>query len=91
MERNIPKREPKVFDKEMRHEVIKHPQKFVRYKEGCEIYPISQKAFERLAWDAGAVYKVGKLVTAKYDVERFLNHEETDSKKRELDIDGKGR
>lgn len=68
MERNIPKREPKVFDKEMRHEVIKHPQKFVRYKEGCEIYPISQKAFERLAWDAGAVYKVGKMCLVNLDI-----------------------
>lgn len=38
-----------------------------------------------------AKQEMSELVTAKYDVERFLNHEETDSKKRELDIDGKGR
>ena len=36
--------------------------KFVRYKEGAELYSISQKKFEQLAKDAGATYKVGKAV-----------------------------
>ena len=36
--------------------------KFVRYKEGAEIYCMSQSKFERLAKDANACYKIDKLV-----------------------------
>ena len=36
--------------------------KYVRYKEGAEIYSISQKKFEQLAKEANATYKVGKAV-----------------------------
>ena len=36
--------------------------KFVRYKEGAEIYSVCQSKFERLAKDAKAIYKVGKVV-----------------------------
>ena len=36
--------------------------KYVRYREGAEIYSISQKKFEQLAKDANATYKVGKVV-----------------------------
>ena len=32
--------------------------KFVRYKEGAELYSICQSKFEQLAKDAKAVYKV---------------------------------
>ena len=40
----------------------RNKKKFVRYKEGAELYSISQKKFEQLAKDAGATYKVGKAV-----------------------------
>lgn len=36
--------------------------KFVRYKEGAELYSMSQSKFEDLAKDAQAIYKVNKLV-----------------------------
>ena len=36
--------------------------KFVRYKEGAKLYSMSQSKFEDLAKDAGAVYKLNKLV-----------------------------
>lgn len=36
--------------------------KFVRYKEGAEMYSMCQSKFEQMAKDAGAVYKLDKLV-----------------------------
>lgn len=36
--------------------------KFVRYKEGAELYSMSQSKFEQLAKDAKAIYKVNKVV-----------------------------
>ncbi|MFA9464357.1 MAG: DUF6462 family protein [Velocimicrobium sp.] len=36
--------------------------KFVRYKEGADLYSMSQSKFEQMAKDAGAVYKLNKLV-----------------------------
>ena len=34
---------------------------YVRYKEGCKIFGMSQREFEILADQAGAVHKVGKM------------------------------
>lgn len=42
--------------------------RFVRYKEGAELYSMSQPKFEQLAKDAGAVYKLNKLVLVNLDV-----------------------
>ena len=42
--------------------------KFIRYKEGAELYSISQSKFERLAKDANAVYKVDKVVLVNMDI-----------------------
>lgn len=36
--------------------------KFVRYKEGAFIYSMSQSKFQEFAKEAGAIYKVGKIV-----------------------------
>lgn len=36
--------------------------KFVRYKEGAELYGMSKNQFVKLAKDAHATYKVGNLV-----------------------------
>ena len=41
---------------------------FVRYKEGAELYCMSQSKFERLAKDANAIYKINKLVLVNTDV-----------------------
>lgn len=47
--------------------------KFVRYKEGAEIYSIGQTTFEKLAKEAKAVYKVGKMVLVSCEVfEKYL-------------------
>lgn len=48
--------------------------RFVRYKEGAELYSMSQPKFEQLAKDAGAVYKINKLVLVNLDIfEKYLD------------------
>ena len=42
--------------------------KFVRYKEGAELYSICQTKFERLAKDAKATYKVDKVVLVNCEI-----------------------
>ena len=34
---------------------------YVRYKEGCKIFGMSQREFEERAKEAGAIFKVGKM------------------------------
>lgn len=47
--------------------------KFVRYDEGAELYGICQKSFEKLATDAKAKYKYGKIVMVNTVlVDKFL-------------------
>ena len=47
--------------------------RFVRYKTGAELYDMSQSSFEDLAEEAGAKYKVGKLVLVYCDIfEEYL-------------------
>lgn len=42
--------------------------RFVRYKEGAEIYSMCQSTFEKLAKEASATYKVGKVVLVNCDI-----------------------
>ena len=42
--------------------------KFVRYKEGAELYSMSQSKFEELAKEAGAVYKLNKIVLVNCEI-----------------------
>ncbi len=47
--------------------------RFVRYKTGAELYDMSQSSFEDLAEEAGAKYKVGKMVLVNCDIfEEYL-------------------
>ena len=47
--------------------------KFVRYKEGAEMYSMCQSKFERMAKDAKATYKLDKLVLVNTElVEKYL-------------------
>lgn len=51
----------------------KDKKRFVRYKEGAELYSMSQPKFEQLAKDAGAIYKLNKLVLVNVDIfEEYL-------------------
>ena len=42
--------------------------KFVRYKEGAQLYSMSEREFNKLAHDANAVYKRNKIALVKLDV-----------------------
>lgn len=47
--------------------------KFVRYKEGAEMYGMCQSKFERMARDAKATYKLDKLVLVNTELfEKYL-------------------
>lgn len=49
-------------------ERLKNGKRFVRYKEGAEMYSMCQSKFEQMAKDAKAVYKVDKLVLVNCDI-----------------------
>lgn len=40
----------------------KNETEFIRYKEGAKIYGMSLRKFQDFAKEAGAVYKIGKIV-----------------------------
>ena len=42
--------------------------KFLRYHEGASIYSMSVRKFQDLAKDAGAIYKVGKMVLVNCEI-----------------------
>lgn len=42
--------------------------RFVRYKEGAEMYSMCQSKFEKMAKEAQAVYKLDKLVLVNCDI-----------------------
>lgn len=42
--------------------------RFVRYKEGAEMYSMCQSKFEKMAKEANAVYKLDKLVLVNCDI-----------------------
>ncbi len=42
--------------------------RFVRYQEGAEMYSMSLRRFQDLAKDAGAIYKIGKMVLVNCDI-----------------------
>lgn len=47
--------------------------KFVRYKEGAELYSICQSKFEKLAKEAKAIYKIDKVVLVNCEIfEKYL-------------------
>ena len=55
------------------HRIVKREKRFVRYKEGAELYSMCQSKFERMAKEARAVYKLDKLVLVKCEIfEEYL-------------------
>lgn len=47
--------------------------RFVRYKEGAEMYSMCQSKFEDMAREAGAIYKLNKLVLVNCEIfEEYL-------------------
>ena len=53
--------------------ILKKVKKFVRYKEGAEMYSMCQSKFERMAREAKATYKLDKLVLVNTELfEKYL-------------------
>lgn len=51
----------------------KQSRKFVRYKEGAEIYGMGLSKFQELAKDAHATYKINQLVLVNTEIfEQYL-------------------
>jgi len=47
--------------------------KFVRYKEGAQIYGMSEREFYNLAHEAGAVYKRNKIALVNLEIlDKFM-------------------
>ena len=47
--------------------------KYKRYAGGAETYSMSLRKFQELAHDAGAIYKVGKMVLVnREELDRYL-------------------
>lgn len=61
------------------------PRKFVRYKTGAAIYSMCQSKFEKMAKEAGAVYKVNKMVLVNTEI--FDEYLETFRLERGADYD----
>ena len=60
-------------DNQMRRTADANRKKFVRYKEGAELYSMCQSKFERMAKEAKAIYKVDKVVLVNCDIfEEYL-------------------
>ena len=56
---------------------------FVTYNEGVDYYGLGMKPFTRTAHEAGAVYKIGKMVRIRRDIfeaylRKVLRKEEND-------------
>lgn len=55
--------------------IVKEWKKFRRYKDGAQYYGFSQSIFERLAKDAGAIYKVNKIALVNCEIfEKYLEN-----------------
>ena len=49
--------------------------KFVRYKEGAELYSMSEREFFNLAHDANAVYKRNKMALVNLEIlDKFMEY-----------------
>ena len=56
-------------------ERMKNGKRFVRYKEGAEMYSMCQSKFEQMAKDAKAIYKVDKLVLVNCMCDDFYSRD----------------
>lgn len=58
--------------------------RFVRYKEGAELYSMGLTKFQQMAKDAKAIYKLDKLVLVNCDI--FESYLESFRMQKERDI-----
>ena len=48
--------------------ITNRPKKFARYEEAAEFYSLGIHTIEKLAKDAGALYKINKIVLVNLDI-----------------------
>lgn len=47
--------------------------KFVRYRTGADMYDMSERQFKQIAKDAGAIYKINRMVLVSIELlDRYL-------------------
>ena len=54
--------------KELEPMVKSGKKRFVRYQEGAELYSMGLHTFEQIAKEAGAIYKIRRLVLVNLDI-----------------------
>ena len=54
--------------KELEPMVKSGKKRFVRYQEGAELYSMELHTFEQIAKEAGAIYKIRRLVLVNLDI-----------------------
>lgn len=62
----MPKQRKKI--PELEKMVVQRKKKFVRYEEGAQLYSMGLHTFQQLAKDAGAVYKVKRIVLVNLEI-----------------------
>ena len=61
-------RELKTSEAKKCRETANSSKKYVRYKEGCEMYSMGMTKFQEVAKDAKACYKIGQLVLVNTEI-----------------------
>lgn len=54
--------------KELKPMVKSGEKRFVHYQEGAELYSMGLHTFEQIAKEAGAIYKIRRLVLVNLDI-----------------------
>ena len=54
--------------KELEPMVKSGEKRFVHYQEGAELYSMGLRTFEQIAKEAGAIYKIRRLVLVNLDI-----------------------
>jgi hypothetical protein len=59
--------------KDLEHKIKSGQKKFIRYQEGAKLYSMGLHTFEELAKEAGALYKIRRIVLVNTEIfEEFL-------------------
>ena len=67
------RRSPEDAERRGPEEVVVLIKRFARYKTASELYEIGRSKLEQMAKDAGAIYKIDKLVLINLDIfEEYL-------------------
>lgn len=67
-------------------ESCRKKQKFIRYKDGAEIYSMGMSKFQEIAKKAGAIYKINQMVLVNTEIlEEYLEQFRVGSDKESIE------